>query len=251
MRIALGVEYEGTNYYGWQKQTYDKLPTVQACVEKALSNVADHTVDVICAGRTDAGVHATGQVIHFDTAANRSERTWILGTNTHLPPDISVRWAKIMPDNFHARFSATARRYQYLIYNSPVRSAIMRNKGTNFYFPLDAERMHLAAQHFIGEYDFTSFRAAGCQSKSPIRRIMHFSIERQGSWITCEVQANAFLHHMVRNMVGALLEVGSGKKEISWIKDVLAMRNRTLSAATAPAQGLYLVRVIYPEYFKL
>lgn len=246
-RIALSIEYDGTHYFGWQAQRFDGLPTIQETVEKAISNVADHEVEITCAGRTDAGVHATGQVIHFDTHATRKDYSWVMGVNTYLPKDIVVRYAQPVSQDFHARYSAIARRYQYLILNSRVRSAIMANRACVVSHDLDAQKMHEAAQAFIGEHDFSALRAAGCQAKSPVRKVEYFKIERCGSWICCEVQANAFLHHMVRNMMGVLLGVGSNHQPIAWAKEILASRDRQKAAVTADAQGLYLVKVVYPR----
>jgi tRNA pseudouridine38-40 synthase len=249
MRIAAGIEYDGSGYFGWQRQTFEKLPTIQETLEKAISNVAAQNIHIIAAGRTDAGVHATGQIIHFDTASQRTAREWVFGSNAYLPKDIRVQWAKPVPDTFQARFSAIARRYQYLIYNSPIRSAIMHNKAAMIYKLLDADKMHRAAQYFVGEKDFTSFRALSCQAKSPVRKLAYFTVQRVGSWVTLEVQANAFLHHMVRNMAGLLIDIGLSKKPVECVPEILALKNRAQASVTAPAEGLYLVKVIYPEVF--
>jgi tRNA pseudouridine38-40 synthase len=245
MRIAMGVEYDGSNYYGWQSQSHDQLPTVQETIASAISAVADHSIDVVAAGRTDAGVHATGQVIHFDTIANRNERAWILGTNKHLPKDIAVKWAREVPVAFHARYSAIARRYQYLILNSSVRSALLHHRSALICEPLDVSLMHEAAQYLIGEHDYTSFRAAECQAKTSLRKVEYVKIQRIGAFICCEIQANAFLHHMVRNMVGSLIKVGKQEKPVHWIKELLQARDRKQAGATAVACGLYLTKVFY------
>lgn len=249
MRIALGIEYDGSRYFGWQRQ--HEVASVQEKLERALSKVADHEVQVVCAGRTDAGVHATGQVVHFDTTSVRAERAWTMGVNTNLPPDIAVRWVKEVPDDFSARFSATARRYRYVLNNSPLRPGIGGTLVTHFYAPLDAERMHLAAQCLLGEHDFTSFRASQCQSNTPYRNIHFINVHRCGDYVIVDIQANAFVHHMVRNIVGSLCLVGTGEQESSWLADLLAARDRTLAAATAKPNGLYLVDVTYPEQLGL
>lgn len=251
MRIALGIEYIGTAYSGWQSQHFDQLPTIQDKVEKAIAMVANHPVKIVCAGRTDTGVHAKGQVVHFDTYANRQERNWVLGINSNLPSDISVHWAQQMSDEFHARFSAIARQYQYYIYNHPFRSALYYRRATWIYLPLDIERMHQAAQYFIGEHDFSSFRAQYCQAKSPIRKIEEINIEQQDDLIILTIKANAFLHHMVRNIVGVLLPIGRHEKDPQWIQEVIAARDRKAAGITAPADGLYLNRVFYPEMFNI
>ncbi|MDX2164586.1 MAG: tRNA pseudouridine(38-40) synthase TruA [Gammaproteobacteria bacterium] len=245
MRYAMGVEYDGTNYYGFQSQDNPQLETIQQKLEQAISSVADHKISLIPAGRTDAGVHATNQVIHFDTEAVREDHAWLMGVNTNLPKDISVKWIKRVADDFHARYFAKYRKYQYFIFNSPVRSALWHQKATVIYTPLDENKMHEAAQAFIGEHDFTSFRSAQCQSKTAMRNIHHIKIERMGLFVLVEIQANAFLHHMVRNIVGVLLEIGSGKKEINWAKEVLAKKDRKYAGITAPPDGLYLVEVGY------
>lgn len=248
MRIALGVEYDGSRYHGWQMQDAT-VDSVQARLDLAVSRVADHPVTVVCAGRTDAGVHATGQVVHFDTPAVRDMRAWTRGVTTHLPADIAVRWAMVVREDFHARFSAFARRYRYVILNEPVRPAILGRHVSWDYRPLDVARMQQAAMHLVGEHDFSSFRAAGCQSRTPMRYLSELDVSRHGSLVVIEVRANAFLHHMVRNITGALTEVGCGRQEPGWAADLLAARDRRLAPATAPPYGLYLVQVEYPEHF--
>jgi len=248
-KIALGIEYDGSRYYGWQQQ--QEVASVQGCLEQALSKVADAPINVLCAGRTDAGVHATGQVVHFETSAQRKDAAWAMGVNTHLPPDIAVRWVIAVADDFHARFSATARRYRYIIYNHRNRPAVLEQGMTHFYHQLDAVRMHRAAQALLGENDFTSFRAAQCQSRTPWRNVKHVKVTRQGEYIVVDIKANAFVHHMVRNIVGSLMEIGCGKRDENWLAELLALRDRNMAAATARAEGLYLVSVDYPEHFAL
>ncbi len=246
-RMVLGLEYDGAEFAGWQWQRDRR--TVQACVEAAVARVADEKVDVVCAGRTDAGVHALEQVVHFDTSAIRATRSWLLGVNTQLPDDVRVTWVREVDPGFHARTSAIARYYRYVILNRPMRSALQRRQVTWVYQALDAEAMHAAAQCLVGEHDFSSFRAQGCQSNSP-RRIMHFiRVHREGERVFVELSANAFLHHMVRNIVGVLFEVGAGKREPDWAKEVLEARDRNLAGVTAPADGLYLGGVFYPPEF--
>lgn len=247
MKIALGIEYDGSRYFGWQRQ--ESVESVQQKLEQALSVVANSAVEVFCAGRTDAGVHGTGQVVHFETAVNRPLQSWCFGTNAHLPDDIAVKWAVEVSDDFHARFSATARRYRYIIFNHKLRSAILPKGVTHYHFPLDETRMHEAGQYLLGENDFSSFRAAKCQSKTPWRNIHHLKVFRQGNYVIVDIQANAFVHHMVRNIVGTLLEIGQGKQPVEWAKWVLMQRDREKAAPTAKAEGLYLVEVHYPEHF--
>ena len=248
-RIAVGLEYEGTRYAGWQTQR--SVESVQALVEGALARVAAEPVSLVCAGRTDAGVHARGQVAHFDTAASRSMRAWMLGANSELPRDISVSWVRPVPAHFHARYSAEARTYRYLIFNRASRSGLFASRVTWVHRPLDAERMAQAATVLEGEHDFSAFRAAECQAKSPIRRMERLTVTRQGDWLAIEVTANAFLHHMVRNIAGLLIRVGKGDAPPSWAAEVLAGRDRRLSAPTAPADGLYLWHVRYPAAFPI
>ncbi len=248
-RWALGVEYDGTAYHGWQAQ--DNGSSVQQTLEQALSRVAAHPLRVQCAGRTDAGVHGIGQVVHFDSHARRSPRNWLLGCNVNLPPDIAVQWATPVPSEFHARFSAVGRAYRYLILNRLTRSAIHQSRAVWIHHPLDAERMHRAAQHLIGTHDFSSYRALGCQAKSPVRTLHHLAVTRDQERIIIEVRANAFLHHMVRNIAGVLIAIGKGERDENWSRKVLQYRDRTLGGVTAPPQGLYLLEVEYPEAFQL
>ena len=247
MRIAAGVEYDGYAFSGWQSQPERR--TVEACMLEAISAVADHPIELICAGRTDAGVHARGQVIHFDTAAVRSPRAWLFGINANLPRDISLGWVRAMPQHFHARFSALTRSYRYLIINRVARSALTVGRALWVRTPLNVEAMNDAARLLLGVHDFTSFRSANCQSRSATRRIDALAVRRDGTRVSIEVTANAFLHHMVRNIAGSLLAVGSGEAPASWIEQLLQARDRRLAAATAAAEGLYLARVAYPPAF--
>lgn len=248
-RIALGIEYDGTHYFGWQRQR--EVVGVQQRLEQVLSSIADEPVEIFCAGRTDAGVHATGQVIHFDTDKERSQAAWTLGANSRLPDDIAVRWATEVDDEFHARFTATARRYRYIIYNARMRPGILRRGVSHYHQDLDVESMRRAAPYLIGEHDFTSFRAIQCQSHSPNRNVTDLNIIRRGAYIIVDIRANAFLHHMVRNIVGTLLVVGRGEQPAEWVKSVLEARDRTAAGATAKPNGLYLVDVTYPEQYPL
>ena len=248
-RIAVGVEYDGSAYAGWQMQ--GSVPSVQAAAEQALSRIAAAPVALVCAGRTDAGVHASGQVAHFDTQAVRSARSWVLGANSELPLDISLTFARAVPDHFHARFSAEARTYRYLILNRSTRSALYARRATWVHRPLDAAAMQEAALCLVGEHDFSAFRAAECQAKSPIRRMERLAVERRGDWVVIEATANAFLHHMVRNIAGLLLSVGRGDAPPARARELLAGRDRRQGAATAPAAGLYFAAVRYPAAFGL
>lgn len=247
MRIAIGIEYDGTAYNGWQRQRTGI--GVQERVEQALGEVANEAVDVTCAGRTDAGVHASGQVAHFDTAARRSDRGWLLGANTNLPDDICVTWVRPVTGEFHARFCATARRYRYRILNRLVRSALQRRRAWWVHRPLDDQRMHDAAQALLGEHDFSAFRAAGCQASNAVREITDVSVRRDGDWVELDVTANAFLQHMVRNIAGTLVAIGSGDAPVDWAAAVLAGKDRTRAGMAAPPHGLTLVRVYYPAEF--
>ncbi|SHE90039.1 tRNA pseudouridine38-40 synthase [Microbulbifer donghaiensis] len=249
-RVALGVEYCGARLRGFQKQK-SAAQTVQAYLEQALSSIAAEPVTLVCAGRTDAGVHATGQVIHFDTRAVRPLRAWVQGVNTQLPDEVRVHWAKAVPAQFHARFSARARSYRYLIHSSPTRSAQAAAEVTWTKHPLDLQAMREGAQYLLGQHDFTSFRATQCQAKSPVRELTRLDVARVGQLIVLEVSANAFLHHMVRNITGVLMAVGRGERPPHWVKEVLDSRDRTAGGVTAPPFGLYLVDVQYPQEFAL
>lgn len=242
-RIAVGVEYDGTALRGWQTQRNG--PSVQDALEHALSRVAGEAVRVVGAGRTDAGVHATGQVAHFDTSVGRAPRSWVLGANSALPPGICLRWARPAPAEFHARFAALSRSYSYLLLNRETRSPLWRHRAWWVHRPLDAERMHRAARALVGEHDFSAFRAAECQSKTAIRRVAQLEVRRHGEFLRIDVSANAFLHHMVRNIAGTLAAVGRGDRPEEWVAEVLAGRDRCLGGATAPAAGLYMVHVDY------
>jgi len=249
IRLALGVEYDGTAFSGWQSQAH--ADGVQTAVERALSFVANHRVEVVAAGRTDAGVHAAMQVVHFDANANRSARGWVLGVNSKLPNSVSALWILPVPDSFHARYSAIARSYRYFILNRQSRPALSKHNVCWIKETLDLERMQAAALLLLGEHDFSSFRAAECQSRTPIRRITQISVQRRGELIELAVTANAFLHHMVRNIAGALIAVGQGKHAPQWVAEVLAARDRTRAGVTAPAGGLYLVGVRYASSLQL
>ena len=243
-RFALGIEYGGARYAGWQRQL--EVPSIQAEVERALGGVADHPVTVACGGRTDAGVHALGQVAHFDTRAVRSPRGWVLGANSQLPADIALTWAVQVGPDFHARYSALARTYRYVIQNRAVRPGLYAGRMGWIREPLDELAMHEAAQCLVGTHDFSSFRAAECQSRSPQRRLEAIAVWREGWQVFVEVTANAFVHHMVRNIVGTLIPVGHGEHPPQWVATVLAGRDRAAAGVTAAADGLYLVAIRYP-----
>lgn len=249
-RVALGVEYLGADFHGFQTQP-SGVKTVQQALEKALSKVADEPITLVCAGRTDAGVHATNQVVHFDTMAKRPAKAWVRGTRPHLPDAVTIKWAQEVAPQFHARFSAQQRTYRYLLSDAPCPTAHFFKQITWHHRPLNVDLMREAAQYLVGEHDFTSFRATQCQAKSPVRTINHLHLVRRGDLIILEVQANAFLHHMVRNIVGVLLTIGMGDKPISWIVDILNARDRTKGGDTAKPTGLYLVDVGYPDCFML
>ncbi|HXL97672.1 MAG TPA: tRNA pseudouridine(38-40) synthase TruA [Steroidobacteraceae bacterium] len=248
-RLAVGIEYDGRAYCGWQQQC--DAASVQLALEQALSRVADEPIGVICAGRTDAGVHARQQVVHFDTHAARSPRAWLLGANSHLPRDISLRWAQVVPEDFHARFSALARSYRYLILNRVTRSALADGRALVVHQPLDLEAMQAGAQWLIGEHDFSAFRSSECQAHSAVRQLRSLRVARSGDWIAIDVTANAFLHHMVRNIVGLLLAIGQQRAAPERAREQLASRARSSGEATAAAHGLYLWRVDYAAQFGL
>jgi len=246
MKIALGVEYLGTHFHGWQIQK-SGIRTVQSVVESALSKVANHPVRVFCSGRTDAGVHAKQQVIHFETEAVRENKAWLFGGNVNLPADVNFTWAKEVDDNFHARFNAYARAYEFKILNHPVRSAL--NADSHLWEPrdLDVKKMQKAADLLLGEHDFSCFRDSLCQAKSPVKTIEYLRINKTNSTVLLEVKANAFLHHMVRNIVGTLLKVGRGERDVDWVKDVLNSRDRRKAGPTAEPQGLYFIKAFYKD----
>ncbi len=242
-RIAVGIEYDGSAYSGWQMQQH--APSVQAVLERALSRVADHALQLTAAGRTDAGVHALMQVAHFDTTVSRPEQAWVLGGSAEAAPDVSILWARQVPGDFHARFSALSRSYVYRIVNRRIRPAIDRARACWVRRPLDADLMHEAAQSLVGEYDFSAFRAAECQSRTPVRRLVRIAVRRDADRVEIGISANAFLHHMVRNVAGTLIAIGVGDRPASWVAEVLASRDRTQAGATAPPQGLYFAGVEY------
>jgi tRNA pseudouridine38-40 synthase len=248
MRMALAIEYEGTHYHGWQRQ--DTLPTIQTHLEIALTKIANHPLELVGAGRTDRGVHAVAQVAHFDTDAQRSESAWTSGANAYLPDDIRVCWVRQVADEFHARYTAIARRYQYIIFNHPIRPAIFRNQVSWYPWKFDNDRMLLAANYLIGEHDFSAYRGIDCQAKSPVRNVHYLKITRQHQLLIIDIKANAFLHHMVRNIVGVLLAIGTGKCEPEWAGEVLKTKTRTMAGVTAPASGLYLWEVDYPQSYQ-
>lgn len=246
MRIALGIEYNGSGFAGWQMQKHGTR-TVQQCLEDALSTVAAEPIQVICAGRTDTGVHATGQVVHFDCSVERPDKAWIMGVNANLPDDIASFWVKRVDDNFSARFSAVARQYRYIILNRNARSAVLDKRVTWKHGQLDADAMHRAAQVLVGEQDFSSFRSAACQAEHARRNVHWVKVHRSGDLVYVDIEANAFLHHMVRNIVGSLMMVGRGEQPEGWIAELMQVQDRNQAGPTAPADGLYLVKVSYPE----
>ncbi len=239
MRIALGVSYDGTPYDGWQSQPSGR--TVQDQLEKALGQFADQRISTLCAGRTDAGVHGLMQVVHFDTTAERMAYAWVRGTNSFLPRDIAVQWAQIVPDAFHCRASATSRRYAYLLLESPVRPSIDTHRVGWVFQPLDLARMQQALPHLLGERDFTSLRASACQALSPVKNLMRIDISRRGAYWRFEFEANAFLHHMIRNIMGCLITIGQGKQPPEWMAEVIAARSRDAAAPTFAPDGLYFL----------
>jgi len=249
MRIALGVEYDGSAFSGWQTQPQGN--TVQDALERALCEIAGTPLRVTCAGRTDAGVHATAQVAHADTPVARPENAWVRGVNAHLPDSIAVRWALQVPDEFHARFSARSRSYRYVLVNHAVRPALLAGKVGWFHLPLDVGAMRAGAELLVGEQDFSAFRAAECQAKTPVKTLHEAQVRREGDCIVFDFRASAFLHHMVRNMVGALVYVGKGAHAPEWIAELIASRNRGLAAPTFSPHGLYLSGVEYEARWQL
>lgn len=248
-RWALGVEYDGTQYCGWQAQP--ELRTVEGDLTLAISLVADHEVELVCGGRTDSGVHASGQVVHFDTVSRRSMHAWTMGANANLGPHVSVAWARPVADHFHARYSALRRHYRYTIFNRRARSALAAARSAWVGVPLDVEAMQTAATPLIGEHDFSAFRASECQSRSPIRRVEMIRVVREEDFLHIDVTANAFLHHMVRNMAGLLISVGRGERSVAHVVDILDGRDRRRNAPTAPPEGLSLRAIDYPAAFRL
>ena len=249
MRIALGVEYDGSRFCGWQTQPQGCA--VQDALERALTEVASTPITTVCAGRTDAGVHALGQVVHFDTGAERPETAWVRGVNALLPPACAVNWSRPVAQDFHARYSALARHYRYFLLNHPVRPAADQERVGWFHLPLDLEKMQRAARLLVGEHDFSAFRSSECQARTPVRTLTCLDIERRGDHLVFDFSANAFLHHMVRNIVGCLVYIGKGKYPPEWLGEVLAGRDRKRAAPTFGAAGLYLSRVIYDERWGL
>ena len=248
-RWAAGVEYLGTAYSGWQRQGH--APSVQETVERALSSVANHPVTVVCAGRTDAGVHAYGQVIHFESTAPRASHAWLLGANAQLPRDVSLRWVQEARLDFHARYAATARRYRYVMRCGRARSALLADRAAWLIGDLDAAAMHRAAQALVGEHDFSAYRDADCQSPTPMRNVHAIAVRGAREFVVLDVQANAFLHHMVRNIAGVLMAIGQGKQTETWARTVLESRERARGGVTAEACGLYFVGPDYPAAFGL
>src|SRR5262245_11818863 len=249
MRLALGVEYAGFAFCGFQSQP--SHCGVQDALESAIGEIAGHPVRVVAAGRTDAGVHAAAQVLHFDTEAARPATAWVRGVNTHLPAQAAVLWAHPVSDEFHARFAATARHYTYLLLNRGERPGLVAGRVGWYHHPLDVEAMRAAAEHLRGTHDFSSFRASECQAKSPVKTLSRVAVDRAGALVRFDFSANAFLHHMVRNIVGALIAVGSGRKPPAWIGELIAARDRTQGAPTFPPDGLYFAGADYDARFGL
>ncbi len=249
MRLALGVSYGGQGYEGWQSQLSGR--TVQDHLQKALTAFARHPVSTICAGRTDAGVHGLMQVVHFDTPLDRPTNAWVRGPNSLLPDDIAVQWAQPVPDSFHARGSAIARRYAYVLLQSPIRPSVERGRIGWAFRPLDEAAMQAAAQRLIGTHDFTSFRASQCQAKTPVKTLRRIDIARRGAYWRFEFEADAFLHHMIRNLMGCLLVVGRGEQPVEWISEVLQARNRKVAAPTFSPDGLYFLGPRYEDHWGL
>ena len=245
---AVGIEFIGTNYRGWQRQI-DAIG-VQAVIENALSKIANEPIELIAAGRTDAGVHAGNMVAHFTTHAKRPVYNWLRGVNSMLPDDIALRWMVPMPDDFHARFSAIARRYRYITLNQPYRPAILRHQVTHEYTPLDIDKMIQASQLLVGTHDFSSFRAAACQSNQPVRTVSHAELFRHGAYLVLDIQADGFLHHMVRNIMGVLFAIGRGEMAVDALMPLIHAKDRTLAPPTASADGLYFINAYYPEHFQ-
>jgi len=249
MKVALGVEYSGTGFCGWQVQPEQR--TVQGCLAQALKKITGEKSKIVAAGRTDSGVHALQQVAHFETAANRSERNWVLGLNSNLPNDMNITWARQVPDDFSARFSALNRSYRYLILNRVSRSAVHANKMWWIFSPLDVDKMQAAADLLIGHHDYSSFRAKLCQAHSPVKTVEKIQVTRQGDCIAIDVKAQSFLHHMVRNLVGVLVPIGEGRKPVEWATEVLEGRDRSHGGITSPPDGLYFINVEYPQQYNL
>jgi tRNA pseudouridine38-40 synthase len=249
MRHALGIEYDGSGFLGWQR--HHGGPTVQAAVEAALGFVADAPLEVTCAGRTDTGVHAACQVVHFDTDIGRPARAWVMGGNTRLPRSVRLLWCQVVDDGFHARYAARARSYRYTLLNRPIPPAMQHHFLSWERQPLDADAMHRAAQALLGEHDFSAFRTAQCQARHPRREVQAISVRREADRVLVEITANAFLHHMVRNIVGSLLPVGRGERDTGWVRELLEGRDRAVAGPTAPAEGLVFLGPRYPAEWKL
>jgi tRNA pseudouridine38-40 synthase len=246
-RIALGIQYDGSAFCGWQSQPHGK--TVQDALERALREFAQTPLQTVVAGRTDTGVHGLGQVVHFDTELDRTDFSWVRGTNAFLPKTVAVQWAKPMPDTFHARFSAFERTYYYALYVHPVRSPMLSARAGWVHTPLDVEAMRAATAYLIGEHDFSAFRSSECQAKTPVKHLYQIDVRQQGDFIHFRFRANAFLHHMVRNLMGCLVAIGRGRYPATWMAEVLASRDRNHAAPTFMPDGLYLAQVGYPEEF--
>ena len=249
-RFAVGIEFCGIRYKGWQTQEVG-IRTVQATLESVLSQIAAHPVHLQGAGRTDAGVHATNMVAHFDSTAIRPIKGWLLGANSSLPKDIALQWIKPVAADFHARFKAQSRRYRYVVYSSPSRPALLHKQVTHAYYPLDVHKMIQAASKFEGTHNFESFRASSCQSKQPVRHVSHCRLIQHGCYLVLDIQADGFLHHMVRNIMGCLLEIGQGMYEIDHIDEIFAAEDRKAAGITAPSDGLYFIQAYYPQRFEL
>ena len=249
MRVALGVEYDGSQFLGWQSQACGH--TVQDVLQGALSQIANEFISIVAAGRTDTGVHAREQVVHFQTSVDRPLTAWVRGVNALLPNSIAVLWAHYVPEEFHARFSAQSRSYRYVLINRPVRSALQYGKAGWFHAPLNVEKMCEAARYLLGEHDFSALRAAECQAKSPVKNLAQLDIRKQDDTIIFELSANAFLHHMVRNIVGCLVYVGKGKHPPQWMREVLESKVRSIAAPTFAPDGLYLYRITYDAKWEL
>lgn len=249
MRIAIGLEYRGAGFCGWQSQPQGC--GVQDAVEAAVTAIAGERTAVTAAGRTDAGVHAALQIAHFDVAVERPLTAWVRGVNSHLPAGIAVLWARVVGEDFHARFAAVQRGYRYVLLNHPVRPALHDGLIGWHHRPLDADAMNRAAMHLIGQHDFSAFRAAECQAKSPVKELRRAQVERHGDYLLCDFHADGFLHHMVRNLMGCLIQVGAGVQPPEWMAELLASRDRTRAAPTFDAAGLYLTHIRYPAHFAL
>ncbi len=248
-RYALGVEYDGSHFHGWETQSNGY--TVQTCIEAALSQVAAHPIKTICAGRTDAGVHAVSQVIHFDSLVTRKSAAWVLGSNTHLPHHVRVLWARPVADDFHARFSARSRHYRYVISNRPIRPALLNRQLSWEYRPLNVESMGMGAAYLLGKHDFSSFRSSRCQARHAVRTLHRLDVERHGELVCLNVVANGFLHHMVRNLAGVLMSIGAGERDPRWAQAVLEARDRCQGGKMASPNGLYFMGVEYPDEYAI